>query len=92
MTKQGVSPLHFLTRLTALSKENKKKPTITFQNYLLEDIQQKYCLKLYKCKSVIELIFVPPVSECGCRRSAGSATPLLSDEIPVCTLGLGMGF
>ena len=57
MTKQGVSPLKFLTRLTP-SPKKAKETTITFQNYEQEDMRQKYCLKIYMCKSVIELI--PP--------------------------------
>jgi len=59
MAKQGVSPLKFLNRLTALSKERKKEFTINFQNYILGDMRQKHYLKTYNYNSVTELIYFP---------------------------------
>jgi len=71
-------------------KKERKKNTITFQGYELEEMRQKYSLNMYKCKSAIE--FPLPVSECNFRRSVDSATSFLSDEIPLCTLWLETGF
>jgi len=90
MAREGVSQLKFLTRLTPSPKKAKKKTT--FQNYELEDIRQKCCLKIYKCKCVTELIYFPKFLSAVAAVLQALLLHFLYDEIPACAFVLETGF